>query len=147
MAKRRDKRRKKLSAYNYQDLESKLKGVSHELDLLDPVTLLLGTANGCDLSSRSTVYEKALDIEEQLKNGQVDEFAIMELISDVKAHNRWRPVSDQQQTAAQKQLSEFLHGKKKNIDIDAKVSTVSQDVKPLSKREIRNFRKAFNKDY
>jgi len=138
---------KKPNDLNLLSLDEKLHGACKDLGLIDPMVLLVGLANGKDLSKESLVYEMALNIQESIEIGEIDEFEILEFLEEVFKHCRWKPVEQTVQKDAQKAVVEYMHNKKKAVEITDKSTNKHGAPTDLTKREIRRFNRTFNNDY
>lgn len=124
-------------------LADQVKEVCEAHKLLDPIELLTGLTNGIDLRKTSLVYEWILGFEEEAGEDPPDDFEWAQLKELVKAEFRFRPVDISESLSAQKVLMEYLHSKKKSVDMS--ITSTDATVKPLTPREVRLFKRKFNR--
>ena len=130
-------------AENFNQLFEKV--IKRHKNLKNPLELLVGLANGVDLSSKSLVYEFALKLKAEYGNDLPDEFDYAELIDLITDTYRNEIISTKDQLQAQKTLVEYQHPKRKSVE----VTTVSEDgaTTPLNADEIKLFWDKFNAEY
>jgi len=133
--------------FNFLPLDDKLQNTCDEFNLLDPVVLLIGAANGIDLSSRSKIYERILELENEYGENVPDPMDYSELTDLIRSEFRYTPIERKDMITAQKTLSEFMHAKKKALDIKGMEETESGKVEDLTRSEIRLFKKRFDEHY
>ena len=135
----------KAHKYNFMNLNTQLKNLADEYGFLDPLSLLMGFANGQDLRGHSLVYQKVLEIEEEFGDAPPDTWEWDELIEMIKNDYRFLPVSRSTSEAASKTLLEYQHNKKKSVEVTDK--SAKGEVTELSRTEVRRFLRVFNKEY
>lgn len=131
--------------FNFLPLNKKLKEVSDEFGFIDPVTLLQGLANGKDLRSHSLAIEWLLKHESENGVEPPDEWEWLEFVDLIKKELKFSIVSIETSKDAQKTLTEYLHSKKKSLDI--KEEAPASSVEPLTNKDIRRFKRIFNREY
>lgn len=134
-----------IKKHNFLPLDEKLQKTCNDLGLVDPIILLVGFANGRDLSKSSLLYQWILQHEEENGGEPPDEFEWLELVELIKDYARFLPIPNSQMLTAQRTLAEYMHNKKKSVEITDNTSIVES--KPLSTREIRRFKRTFNKEF
>lgn len=127
-------------------LEQKIQQICADNDLQDPMVLLVAAANGIDLTRRSKLYEMLVSLEEEFIGDVPDYESWVSFIKKAKKEFRYMPISQSAQLSAQKNVAEYLHAKKKSVDVNANAN-VQMQVSPLSRKEARIFTKAFNREY
>lgn len=135
----------KAQQFNFMQLDEQLKSLSEEYGFIDPVTLLQGFANGQDLRNHSLVYLKILEMENEFGDEPPDVWAWDELVELIKDHHRFLPVERGISKDAAKTLLEYMHNKKKAVEVTDKTS--SGEVTELTKAEIRRFNRIFKNEY
>lgn len=130
-------------AENFNQLFEKV--IERHENLKNPLELLVGLANGVDLSEKSLVYEFALKLKDEYGKDMPDEFDYAELIDLIIDTNKFQPIDVKDQLTAQKTLVEYQHPKRKSIE----VTTTSEDgaTTELNEDEIKLFWKKFNAEY
>jgi len=131
--------------FNFMNLQEQLKSLSDEYGFIDPVTLLQGFANGQDLRSHNIIYEMVLDLEHKYGDKLPDVWDYDELIDLIKNEYRFLPVERGISKDAAKTLLEYMHNKKKALEVTDK-STVGA-VGELSRAEIKRFERIFKNEY
>lgn len=122
--------------------DRKIKEICKENDLKDPVELLTGLSNGVDLRKNGLVYAWIQDFEEDEGDDLPSPTDWFELKSLIKQECRFLPVSSAEQLTAQKALIEYMHSKRKSIDITTTANSEGV-VTPLTLREIKRFKRKF----
>ncbi len=135
----------KAQKYNFMQLSEQLKAVSDEYGFLDPVTLLQGLANGQDLRGHSLVYEWVLNHESENGDEPPDDWDWEELVQLIKDEHRFLPVDRNTSKDAAKVLLEYMHNKKKAVEVTDK--TGNGEVAELTRTEAKRFMRVFNKEY
>lgn len=123
--------------------DRKIKEICNENGLIDPVELLTGLSNGVDLRKNGLVYAWLLDFEEEEGDDLPSLEDWFELKSLIKIECRRLPVSMAESLAAQKALIEYMHSKRKAIDITTSIKGEGV-VTPLTLKEIKKFNRKFN---
>lgn len=113
--------------------------------LKSPLELLVGLANGYDLSEKSLVYELALKFKKEYGDNLPDEYDYDELLELIFDTYEYSTVSIKDQLAAQKTLVEYQHPKRKSVE----VNTVGDAgaISALTAKEANLFWKKFNDKY
>lgn len=116
-------------------------------DVQDPIAFLEAVMSGQDPRGFSTLYDMAYDMQE-FSEGEptVEEWA--ELWEHIQAACKYRQVTLTESLGASKTLAEYLHPKRKQIDIySASGSTGSIADSPLTEEEIELFKERFNDEF
>lgn len=135
----------KLNDLNFLPLDEKLKETCDELGLLDPMILLVGLANGKDLTATSLLFKWMENHISENGDEPPDEFDWFELCEIIKQHMQYCIVDESTKLNAQKTIAEYLHSKKKSLELTDK--TVQASITDLSTKEIKRFQRVFNKEY
>lgn len=134
-----------LKDLNFLPLDEKLNETCNELGLLDPMILLVGLANGKDLTATSVLFEWMETHIGENGDKPPDEFDWFDLCQIIKEHMKFTIVDESTKLNAQKTIAEYLHSKKKSLELTDK--TVQASITPLSTREIKRFKRVFNKEF
>lgn len=113
--------------------------------LKNPVELLIGLANGVDLSKKSTVLEFVENLKNQYGDEMPDEFDYFDLIELIQDKYKFELVDINTQMSAQKTLVEYQHPKKKAVELTTK--NEGSEISELTEREIEIFKKKFDAKY
>ena len=131
--------------HNFLPLEQQLKEVSEEFNFIDPVTLLQGLANGVDLRGHSKAYLWVLDHEAQNGDEIPGVWEWEDLAELIKSEFRFLPIDKGTSLQASKVLIEYMHNKKKAVEVTDKTS--SGEVTELTRNEIKRVQKIFKNEY
>ena len=132
--------------FNFLPLDNKLKKACREFNLVDPMILLIGRANGVDLSNQSAIYQRILLLEEEYTDAPPDPLDWLDLVAMIKDEFRYSPIPTSEAANAQKELAQYMHNKKKSVeftDTNAEVVIVPD----LTTKEAKRFKKAFNDEF
>ncbi len=135
----------KAQQFNFMQLDEQLQKVADEYGFIDPLTLLLGFANGEDLRGHSLVYQWILNHENINGDEPPDTFEWDELVELIKNEHRFLPVERAVSRDAAKTLLEYQHNKKKSVEITDK--SASGEITELSRAEIKRFERVFKHEY
>lgn len=128
-------------------LNEKISELCKELEVPDPVEFLTQVMAGQDPRQLSRLYEMIIKFENEYgPNTLPDEWDYIELVEYVKDRYKHFPVSLSESHAAAKQILEYTHAKKKQIDQSVVVEDATE-VKELTSKEIRLFSRKFNREY
>ena len=131
--------------YNFLPLEQQLKEVSEEFNFIDPVTLLQGIANGVDLRGHSKAYLWVLEHEASNGDELPDMWEWEDIVELIKSEFRFLPVDKGTSLQAQKVLIEYMHNKRKAVEITDKSS--SGEVTKLNRADIKRVERIFKNEY
>lgn len=135
----------KAQQFNFMNLQEQLKSLSDEYGFIDPVTLLQGFANGQDLRTHNIIYEMVLELESKYGDELPDVWDYDELIELIKNEYRFLPVERGISKDAAKTLLEYMHNKKKAVEVTDK--SAGGSITDLTKAEIRRFERVFKNEY
>ena len=125
------------------DFDRKIKEICVKNGLVNPVEILTGFSNGVDLRKKAQIYAWLIEFEEDEGDNlpNVDDW--LELKNLIKQECRHYPVSMAETLSAQKTLIEYMHSKRKSIDVTT--STKGDGVvTPLTLKEVKRFNRKFN---
>lgn len=126
-------------------IDQKIREICEKHEFIDPVELLVGLTNGVDLRKVSAVYSWLLSFEREYGDEEMpNALEWLHLKELIKTEAKFSMVSSSESLTAQKALIEYQHPKKKSIDVTANVNA-NVCVNPLSTREIRRFKRKFEK--
>ena len=113
--------------------------------LKNPVELLVGLANGVDLTTTSAVYDFVEKLKEDYGEDVPDDFDYLELLELIENSHQFVTVDFNTRMQAQRTLVEYQHPKKKAVE----VTNVSDNgvVSELNAKEVRIFIRKFNAKY
>ena len=114
-------------------------------NLKNPLELLVGLANGYDLSSSSLAYNFARKLIEENGYDLPDEYEylhLLELIVDVGANET---IGVKEMLQAQKTLVEYQHPKRKSVEVTNLSDTKA--ISELNEKEVKTFWEKFNGRY
>ena len=115
------------------------------MNLLDPIVLLVGLANGKDLTSHFLLYEWIINHESANGEEPPDQWSWLELLDFIKNQARFIPVDEKTKLQAQRTLAEYQHNKRKSIKITD--NSKSFEITPLKRSEIKRFERVFKNEY
>ncbi len=128
-------------------LEDNINQLCSGLKVPQPIEFLTQVMAGHDPRHLSRIYELILEIEASIGEGvPPDNFDWMELVSLIKERYQYSPVGLSESHSAAKQIMEYTHAKKKQVDHSGTISN-GEEVQPLTKKEVRLFNKRFNHEY
>lgn len=125
--------------------EDSVKEICEKNDIPTPIEFLTKIMGGTDPRQVSLVYHKIVALEEEYGEEPPDIFDWLDLVELIKREYRHSIVEIGKSQDAAKQLMEYMHPKRKSIEKIEKVEQI-EEVK-LTRREIRNIKKAFDLDY
>ena len=128
-------------------LDDKIKKLCGKLNVPEPIEFLTQIMGGHDPRRLSDIYQMILTFEEAYgESVRPDEWDYIELVETIKEKYTYSPVLLSESHAAAKQIIEYTHAKKKQVEHSGNVSG-SSEITPLTSKEIRLFRRKFNRDY
>lgn len=125
--------------------ESQVKALCDKLKIPSPVEFLTQIMGGTDPRRVSQVYLKVLALEEEYEGAAPDDWDWQELVDLIKAEYRGSIVEIGKSQDAAKQLMEYMHPKRKAIEVSQKGK--AEVTGKLSRLEIKRLRKEFDLDY
>lgn len=124
-----------------------LRSLINKGECSDPLVFLEAVVQGQDPRRLSSIYELIMEID-SFSDGEPSSSDWTEVVDHVIGRFKYQTVSLTESTAAAKTLAEYLHSKKKSVEISghgqAGSSTASN---PLTEEEIELFREKFNEQF
>lgn len=114
--------------------------------VVDPLIFLESIMSGQDPREFSELYKTIMEIDE-FSDGQIDPSDWQEVISLVNTYLKYKPVSLSNSINASKTLAEYIHPKKKQIEMSGDLEGSSIRNSQLTEDEIRLFREKFNEQF
>lgn len=117
----------------------------HKGEIHDPLVFLESVMSGKDLRNLSEIYELVNKIDDLNANEitPADWNAVVELVN---SKYKFDPLSLDKSLTAAKTLSEYIYPKRKQVDINDN-NTKSVSNTPLTKEEIKLFKRKFNENF
>jgi len=113
----------------------------------DPLIFLESVMNGQDPRRLSSIYELICEID-SFNNGDLSKSDWSEIVDHVTSHYKYHTVPLSDSLAASKTLAEYLHAKRKQVEINGgQGGTTDPANQPLTAEEIELFREKFNDDF
>lgn len=128
-----------------QSPKEKVESLCKELGLPDPIGFLTQIMSGTDPRTVAQVYLKTMAMVEEYGDEPPDAWDWLELVEMIQESYRGSIVNIKQSQEAAKQLMEYMHPKRKAIEVTQEVKSVAAE--KLSRLELRRLKKAFDLDY
>ena len=126
---------------------SQLRGLIKTGEVTDPLLFLESIMTGQDPRRLSSIYELILEIQD-FTNGDIGPSEWAEIVDLVQDRYMYKAVSLGESTTAAKTLAEYLHPKRKQIDIgDGTGADGHASSHPLTEEEIDLFKEKFNDEF
>ena len=119
----------------------------HDGELQDPLIFLESIMGGQDPRTFSKIYELIMEINDFSKDGAPDEADWEELLHYAQTHCKFKSVTLTESTSAAKTLAEYLHPRRKQVDITGTTTSGTLEHTPLTEEEIVLFRERFNDEF
>lgn len=124
-----------------------LRELIHEGEAKDPLVFLEAVMNGQDPRRLSSIYELIMEID-AFTNGELSKGDWNEIVDHVMNRFKYHTVTLSESITASKTLAEYLHAKRKQVEVNGGNSgSVSVQDNPLTEEEIELFKEKFNDDY
>jgi len=124
-----------------------LRGLISKGEAKDPLIFLEAIMNGQDPRRLSSIYELICEVD-SFNDGDICRSDWVEIVDHVIARFKYHPVSIGDSTAAAKTLAEYLHPKRKHIELGGNVSNEADpNANPLTEEEIDLFKEKFNDEF
>ena len=123
-----------------------LRSLIHTGDAKDPLVFLEAVMNGQDPRKLSDIYKLVLEVQD-FSDGNPSSEDWAEIVDLVISRYKYYTVSMGESTNAAKTLAEYLHAKRKNVEISGGGGSGSVDATPLTEEEIELFKEKFNDDF
>jgi len=113
----------------------------------DPLVFLESIMNGQDPRRLSSIYELVNEID-SFSNGELSKSDWAEIVDHVCDRFKYHTVPLGDSLAASKTLAEYLHAKRKQVEITgSQEGTIDPSNNPLTEEEIELFREKFNDEF
>lgn len=124
-----------------------LRELIHKGEAKDPLVFLEAVMNGQDPRRLSSIYELIMEID-SFTNGELSKSDWSEIVDHVTSRYKYHTVTLSESIAASKTLAEYLHAKRKQVEVkgDNSISSSAHD-NPLTEEEIELFKEKFNDDF
>lgn len=114
----------------------------------DPLIFLEAVMNGQDPRKLSDVYDLVMDIEGFNEGDDIPRSDWNDLLDLVISRFKYSVVSLNESSSAARTLAEYLHPKRKHIEMSADITTQADaNSDPLSEEEIELFKEKFNDEF
>jgi hypothetical protein len=124
-----------------------LRGLINKGEAKDPLIFLESVMNGHDPRELSSVYELVCEID-SFTDGELSKSDWSEIVNHVTSRYKYHTVPLSDSITASKTLAEYLHAKRKQVEINGgEGGTVDPAKQPLTAEEIELFKEKFNDDF
>ncbi len=124
-----------------------LRDLIHEGEAKDPLVFLEAVMNGQDPRRLSSIYELIMEID-AFTNGELSKGDWNEIVDHVMNRFKYHTVTLSESITASKTLAEYLHAKRKQVEVNGGNSgSASVQDNPLNEEEIELFKEKFNDDF
>lgn len=124
----------------------KLRELINKGEAKDPLVFLESLMTGQDPRRLSDVYKLVLDIQD-FSDGEPSSEDWAEVVDLVMERYKYHSVSMSESANAAKTLAEYLHAKRKNVEITGADSANGRASEPLTEEEIELFKEKFNDEF
>lgn len=131
----------------YQQLSiENIRELIHKGEVKDPLVFLESIMNGYDLRRLSSIYELVMEID-AFTGGDIGPGEWAEIVDHVSSRYKFQTVSLSESTNAAKTIAEYLHAKRKQVDVNGAGQGNNLNNSPLTEEEIELFKEKFNDDF
>jgi hypothetical protein len=124
-----------------------LRELIHEGEAKDPLVFLEAVMNGQDPRRLSSIYELVMEID-SFSDGDISKGDWYEIVDLVMNNFKYHTVTLSESITASKTLAEYLHAKRKQVEVNGGNSgSASAADNPLTDEEIELFKEKFNDDF
>ena len=124
-----------------------LRDLINKGEISDPIVFLESIMGGQDPRRMSSIYELIMEID-AFSNGDLSSGDWSEIVDHVSDRYKYYSVPLSDSIAASKTLAEYLHPKRKQIEINGNSDSNSLvKSSPLTEEEIELFKEKFNDDF
>lgn len=123
-----------------------LRDLIHSGQAKDPLVFLESIMNGQDPRKINKLFELVSEIH-AFSDGEPTKADWLELVDYVNTHLKYQIVSLADSVGAAKTLSEYLHPKRKQIDLGGGDGGIGGSATPLTEEEIELFKEKFNDEF
>lgn len=112
----------------------------------DPLVYLQAIQDGQDINKVSGIYTLIMEID-ALTGGDIDAEDWAEIVDYVTNFCKYKSVPRSESIAAAKTLAEYLHPKRKQIELTGDIAAGEGVAQPLDKDEVQLFLQTFEEEY
>lgn len=123
-----------------------LRELIHKGEAKDPLVFLESIMNGQDPRRLSSIYELVMEID-SFTNGELSKSDWNEIVDHVTNRFKYQVVSMSESIAAAKTLAEYLHAKRKHIEMGGSSAVADPSQHPLTPEEVDVFKERFNDEF
>lgn len=124
-----------------------LRDLINQGEAADPLVFLESVMNGQDPRRLSGLYNLIMDIYE-FSGDDISPVEFREIVDYVQERHKYHPVSVNESMSAAKTLAEYLHPKRKQVEINGGMGGLADPSQsPLTEEEIELFKEKFNDDF
>lgn len=113
----------------------------------DPLIFLESVVCGQDPRNTSEIYNLVCEIEEFSDDGEISPSEWEAVVNMVRYYYKYAPVTLAESQNAAKTLAEYLHPKRKQIDLSSDSTNNNPAANPLTEEEIELFKEKFNDEF
>jgi hypothetical protein len=124
----------------------KLRDLIRKGDIVDPLVFLESVMTGQDPRKYSSIYNLVMEID-SFSGGDLSKGDWAEIVEHVTNHCRYKQVSLGESINASKTLAEYLHPKRKQVELTDGSDNSGGSNSPLTEEEIELFKEKFNEDF
>lgn len=122
-----------------------LRDLINKGEAADPLVFLESVMNGQDPRKLSDIYKLVLEIQD-FSDGKPSDEDWAEIVDIVISRYKYYTVSMTESSNAAKTLAEYLHAKRKNVEVSGSTGN-SVNGNPLTEEEIITFKEVFNDEF
>ena len=137
-----------MDSMDFDSIEKRIEQMCEDTNTPTPLVFLKTVMDGKDPRRNSNIFRHLLVIEEMYGIGEAPpagSYEWAELVDMIKMDYQQAPVTLQESQQAAKQVAEYMHSKKRNVQIQAQVTQV--EVTALSAQEVKVFQRKFDSKY
>jgi len=123
-----------------------LRDLINKGEVKDPLVFLESVMNGQDPRKLSSIYDLICEID-SFTNGDISKSDWSEIVDHVVAHYKYHTVNLKDSLSASKTLAEYLHSKRKQVEVIDGQNLTGHLNNPLTEEEIELFKEKFNEDF
>ncbi len=124
-----------------------LRDLIHTGEAKDPLVVLEAIMNGQDPRSFSGIYELIIEVD-SFNDGDVHASDWQDIVDYALNHSKYKPVTLSESSSAAKTIAEYLHAKRKSLEMSggsSGINNINND--PLTEEEIDLFKETFNDEF
>ena len=123
-----------------------LRDLINKGEVKDPLVFLESVMNGQDPRKLSSIYDLICEID-SFTNGDISKSDWSEIVDHVQQHYKYYTVNLKDSLSASKTLAEYLHSKRKQVEVIDGQNLTGHLNNPLTEEEIELFKEKFNEDF